>query len=192
MVEYTLIAKDRVQSRVRKRYESEISALCGLGFSGLTYCLEDHGPYSALSLLLTIPLALYKREILLLRRPLRLACANVLLSAEEPASIALCMGMGVKIYSMLSDGTVVVSSDFVSSATPGVGSRVVRLPAQPTLERAWAAHRLRVLGKEADVGPLSEATTLEHYAKMSALEDDLSQYVSAGARGFTAQCDRHW
>jgi hypothetical protein len=178
MAEYSLITEERIQSRVHRRYESEISALRDLGFRHLVCCLEEHGPYSALSLLLTVPLALYKREILLLRRPLRLACANALLSVEDPASIALCMGMGTKIYSMLSDGTVVISSDFTSGAVPRLGSHIVRLPAQPTLERTWAAHKARVARMQGVVGPLSEAMTLEYYVEMSAVEEDSSQSSS--------------
>jgi hypothetical protein len=178
MAKYSLIRNEATHSRLEKRYEYEISSLKKLGFRHLAYCLEDHGPYSALTQFLIIPLALSNREILIFKWPFRLASANVLLSAQNPSSIALCMGMGVKIYSGFSDGTMVISSNFISSAIPRTGSKITRLQPQYTLEETWTLHKAEVQSRLQEVNPLAEVMKFEHYVKMSELEEDVSQYIT--------------
>ena len=101
MAQCSQITDKRTLSRLQKRYTTEITALQNLGFHLLAYCQEDHGPYSSLTQFPIIPLALSKRELLLIRWPFRLVSANVLLSTKNPAAIALCMGMGVKVLQCL-------------------------------------------------------------------------------------------
>jgi hypothetical protein len=95
---YAKINDPALQARVRSRYDQALGTLVRLGFRHLETCLESLGPFSAVlqfpMLLLTLP----NREVLVFRRPLRLGVANALLSHDDPASIALCMGMGVKLY----------------------------------------------------------------------------------------------
>jgi len=178
MVKYSLISNQATHVRLEKRYEYEISNLRNLGFQHLAYCLEDHGPYSALTQFLVIPLALSKREILIFNWPFRLASANVLLSTQNPPSIALCMGMGIKFYSSFSDGTLIISSDFKSSAIPRTGSKINRLQLQLTLKDTWAYHKAEVHRRLQDVNPLAEVMKFEHYVKMSGIEEDVSQYIT--------------
>jgi hypothetical protein len=178
MAKYSLISNEATQSRLEKRYEYEISSLENLGFRHLAYCLEDHGPYSALTQFLVIPLAFSKREILIFKWPFRLASANVLLSTQNPSSIALCMGMGIKFYSSFSDGTLIISSDFISSAIPHTGSKITRLQPQRTLKDTWAFHKAEVHSRLQDANPLAEVMKFEHYVKMSELEEDVSQYIT--------------
>lgn len=176
MAQYSQITNPRTQSRLRKRYGNEINALTKLGFHHLAYCQEDHGPYSALTQFSIIPLALSHREFLLIKWPFRLASANVLLATENPSSIALCMGMGVKFYSVFSDGTVVISPTFRSSLVPNAGAKIIRLQPQPTLIETWASHKAEILRKSREVDLLSEMMTFGDYVLMSAIEEDPSQY----------------
>ena len=178
MVKYSLIRNPTTHSRLEKRYEHQISSIKNLGFRHLAYCLEDHGPYSALTQFLVIPLALFKGEILIFKKPFRLASANVLLSTQNPSSIALCMGMGIKFYSGFSDGTVIISSDFISSAVPRTRSKITRLQPQITLKDTWAFHKKEVHSRLQDVNPLAAVMKFEHYVKMSEIEEDVSQYIT--------------
>lgn len=177
MAKYVLITEESTRTRLDQRYFHEVSTLKDLGFRHLAYCLEDHGPFSAITQLPIIPMALSYGEVLVVKRPLRLGSANVLLSAENPTAIALCMGMGTKIYSLFSDGMVVISSDFESSAVPRSGSKIVRLPPRTTLRETWTSHKFEVLNRQTQVALVQEAMTFEDYVKLSALEEDLSQYV---------------
>jgi hypothetical protein len=176
MVKYSELIDVATHSRLEKRYRNEIVSLGNLGFRHLAYCLEDHGPYTALTKFLIIPLALSKGEILLFRWPLRLASANVLLSIQDPPSIALCMGMGIKFYSGFSDGTIIISSDFGSSLIPHERSRITRLPPQQSLRDTWFHFKSEVHRKLQNVDPVAESMKFEHYVNMSAVEEDISQY----------------
>jgi hypothetical protein len=179
MVKYSQIHHQATRSRLEKRYEHEIIALKNLGFRHLAYCLEDHGPYSVITQLLVIPLALLKGEILIFKRPFKLASANVLLSTQSPSAIALCMGMGIKFYSGFSDGTLIITSNFTSSAVPRPGSKITRLRPQPTLKDTWAFHKKEVLNRLHEVTSLAEDMKFEHYVEMSAIEEDVTQYTTS-------------
>ncbi len=176
MAQYSQITNHRIQSRLHKRYSEEIATLTKLGFHHLAYCQEDHGPYSALTQFPIIPIALRNREFLMIKWPFRLASANVLLATENPSSIALCMGMGVKFYSVFSDGMLIISSNFKSGLIPREGAKIIRLQPQPTLIETWASHKAEILRKSRDVDFLSEMMTFGDYVLMSSIEEDPSQY----------------
>jgi hypothetical protein len=171
MVDYSQITGSRTQSRLNKRYGAEISVLKNLGFHHLAYCLEDHGPYSALKQYRIIPLALLNGEFLTIKWPFRLASANVLMVFKNPPSIALCMGMGIKFYSAFSEGTVVISSSFLSTMVPREGSKVIRLPPHRSLQETWYAHKTEVIRKSHQAEFLTDVMTFGDYVLMSGFEE---------------------
>jgi hypothetical protein len=172
MVDYSQIKGNRIQSRLNKRYDAEITTLKMLGFHHLAYCIEDHGPFSALTQFRIIPLALSHGEILVIKWPLRLASANVLMASENPPSIALCMGMGIKFYSAFSEGTVIISSTFMSAMVPREGSNIIRLPPQRSLQETWAVHKAEVIRKSHQAEFLTDVMTFGDYVLMSGFEED--------------------
>jgi len=143
MAEYTRITDPNLQMRVGARYATEITSLKRAGFRPLSDCLELLGPFSAVFQLPVLLLSLSKREVLVFPRPLRLAVANALLAHSEPPSIALCMGLGVKIYTAFTDNTLLISSTFQSRALPAPTSPIGKPPPSPTVELAWSDHRTR-------------------------------------------------
>jgi hypothetical protein len=172
MVNYSQITGNRIQSRLNKRYGAEISALKNLGFHHLAYCLEDHGAFSALTQFRIIPLALSHGEILTIKWPFRLASANILMAFENPPSIALCMGMGIKFYSAFYEGTVVISSTFMSAMVPRDGSKVIRLPPKRSLQETWSAHKAEVMKQSHQAEFLTDVMTFGDYVLMSGFEVD--------------------
>jgi hypothetical protein len=177
MANYTQTTDHRIKSRLNERYHAEITALENLGFYHLAYCIEDHGPYSAIAQYRIIPLAFRHKEYLMIKWPFRLASANVLMASEDPPSIALCMGMGIKIYTAFSEGTVVISSTFFSSMVPREGAKIIRLPHQRSLQEAWSAHKAEVIKKSREVEYLTDVMTFGDYVLMSGIEEDPSQYT---------------
>jgi hypothetical protein len=113
-----------LQSRVRSRYAKDIEALARLGFRTLCSCVEQLGPYSAILRLPMMLLMLSFREVLLIRPPLRVAAASLLMTHPDPPTVALPMGMGVKFYSGFSDGSVLVTTSFQSYAVPRPASPI--------------------------------------------------------------------
>jgi len=177
MAEYTEITDLERQSRVRSRYTREMASLQALGFRHLAFCIEALGPFSAILQLPALLLMLRKKEVLVFPSPLRLAVANVLLVHGQPSSVALCMGMGVKIYTRFSDHSLLISSTFRSHAVPGPASPIIRNPPSQTPEEAWICHKKSVLEIESLGKSVAHSGSLGDYIELSQREEDLSQYV---------------
>ena len=140
------------------------------------YCLEEDRPYSVI-LHLPVLLLAFRRELILFRRPLRLAVGNALLFHADPPTAALCMGLGVKFYSRLPDGTLLITSDFRTHAVPRPGAAIVRLSIFDSIEAAWAAHRDRVGDAFGQSRFPPRRPGFREYVEMSHREEDLSQYM---------------
>ncbi len=177
MANYAEVTDPIVQAKVKARYAPEIAQLLRQGFHLLAYSLEALGPYSAIFQLPVLLLALGKKEVVAFPRPLRLAVANVLLARDAPSAIALCMGMGVKIYTGFTDGTLLISSTFHSDARPKPTSRIIRPVHSPNVELAWSSHEEEVSALEARGKVVQPGTSFRAYASFSVQEEDLSQYA---------------
>lgn len=175
MTDYTEITDPDLQSRLRERYQRETSALRALGFRPLAYVLEILRPYSAITQFPVLLLAFGKKEVLTFRRPLRMAVANILEFHTDPSAIALCMGMGVKLYTEFSDKTILITSDFQTYAEPKPFSSITRLSPFPTIEEAWRVHREHALARSAQGIAISESHSFRDYVDMSNREEDLLQ-----------------
>jgi hypothetical protein len=138
--EYTEITDPEIQSRIRTRHSTNIALLQGLGFQQFAYRLEALPPYSAISKFPIIPL-MWSKEILVFPKPARLAIANILLIYSNPSSIAEVLGLGIKFYSVFSDGTLLISSSYRSPLGAGSNSHVMKNPHCQTVEEAWQAHK---------------------------------------------------
>lgn len=176
MTDHTEITDLKLQARVRTRYEREVESLQALGFRHLTFCLETLAPYSAILQFPVLLLMLPQREVMVFPRPFRLAVANVLLVHSAPSSIALCMGMGIKVYTRFSDHSVLISSTFRSHLVPGPNSRIVRNLPSPSIEETWTSHGKRVREIEALGKVVANSSSFADYLELSKREEDLSQY----------------
>jgi hypothetical protein len=176
MTEYQPITDPALDARIRTRYQSDIAALEALGFRYLAGCLEIQGSYSAILQLPVLLLTLPKKEILVFRWPLRMGIANALLWHHDPPAIALCMGMGVKLYSRFVGGTLLITSTFQSYAVPRAGSSILKLNPSADIAQAWTAHKEAVRNLEHGKGPVRNLARFEDYVALSRQEEDLSQY----------------
>lgn len=138
--EYTEITDPDIQSRVRTLHASKIASLQALGFQHFAFCLECLPPYSAISRF-PIVLMMFRKEVLVFPSPARFGVANILLSQSNPSSIASITGLGIKFYSVFSDGTLLASSSYRSPLVPGPDSRIVKNRECQTAEEAWLAHQ---------------------------------------------------
>ena len=141
--EYGEVTDPEIRSRVRVRHSAKIAALESLGFQRLTYRLEILPPYSAISAFPLIPV-MYTKEVLVFQKPLRLGIANILLTHPSPSSMAVIIGLGVKFYSVFSDGTLLISSSFRSAFAPRPNSRIIKNPHCQTVQETWQAHKQKV------------------------------------------------
>ncbi len=178
---YSQITDPPLQLRVRARYVREITSLEALGFHPLAFCLEELGPLSALLRFPILLLMLLKREVIVIRPPLRLAVANILLFQSSPPSIALLMGMGVKIYTAFSDNSLLISTTFSNEAIPLSHTLIIRVFTSGNLHEAWELHRSHVSKLEAGGRTANATISFSSYVDYSRREEDLSQYTIAAA-----------
>jgi hypothetical protein len=177
MPKVTEIKDERLQLRVRARYAKEMATLEALGFRLLTLTLETRAPFSALAYLPLLRLMLRAKEVLVFPFPLRLASANVLFVHSEPTTIACCMGLGLKLYTTFSDGSLLISSTLLSHAAlqvPGVlkpGSQLVRTPPGRTLEEAWSLHTGQVSKMQEGGRVTNTASSLSDFVEISEREE---------------------
>ncbi len=138
--EYTEITDPSIQSRVRDRHSSKITSLQALGFQHFAYPLEALPPYSAISKF-PITLMMWSKDVLVFPSPARLGIATILLSHSSPSALAAALGLGIKFYSVFSDGTLLISSTYRSPLGPGPNSHIIKNPHCQTVEEAWLAHK---------------------------------------------------
>jgi Zn-dependent protease len=141
--EYMELVEPSVQARVRARHGLKIAPLQSLGFQQFAYPLEVLPPYSAISRF-PVVLMMLNKEVLVFPKPARLAVATALLLHSNPASLAECMGIGVKFYSVFSDGTLLISSSYRSPLLAAPNSGIIKNPHCQSPEEAWGAHQKRV------------------------------------------------
>lgn len=138
--EYMEITDPSIQSRVRARHNLKVAPLQALGFQHFAYRLEALPPYSAITKF-PIVLMMFSKEVLVFPKPARLGVANILLTHSTPSTIAECLGLGVKFYSVFSDGTLLISSSYRSPLVPPSNSRIIKNPHCQNADEAWIAHR---------------------------------------------------
>jgi Zn-dependent protease len=141
--EYTEITDPSIQSRVRARHSSKLSSLQALGFQHFSYRLEALPPYSAISKF-PIILLMWSKEVLVFPKPARLGVANMLMIHSTPSTIAECLGLGIKFYSVFSDGTLLISSSYRSALAPSSNSQIIQNPQCQTSEEAWLVHQQKI------------------------------------------------
>jgi hypothetical protein len=159
-----------IERRVRARYADQVDAMEQLGFHELCCYSELLGDYSLLLSLGNVIFMRMKREVLYRRRRLQAAAAFLLLRHTNPETIALPMGMGVKLYSGFADGTLVITANFVSTAVPRANTGVRKQAEVMSIPRAWQRHQERVATFRTN-GAMLSADSFGVYIAMSRQED---------------------
>lgn len=167
--EYTEITDPNVQSRVRTLHASKIASLQALGFQHFAFCLECLPPFSAISRF-PLVLMLFRKEVLVFPKPARFGVANILLSHSSPSSIASITALGIKFYSVFSDGTLLVSSSYHSPLVPGPDSRIIKNRDCQTAEEAWLAHRQKAAELEARGFTLRNLSSFADYVEIEKMK----------------------
>jgi hypothetical protein len=179
--DYTQITEPDLQAQVRARYSAEIQSLTAIRFHPLCFYLEQLGPFSALLQLPILLLMLSKKEVLAIRRPLRLGAGFMLLAHPQPPAIALPMGMGVKLYSSFTDGSLLISSTFAPAAVPGPGSPIAKITGLAGTQDTWRLHQDRLRQLEEGGKIVQAQTSFDTYIAMSRQEEDTRRYVFVAA-----------
>jgi hypothetical protein len=161
---------EATQKRVRERYADDIQQLSTAGFSEYDFYSELLRPYSLIRDFPMLVLMRLKREVISRHPGLRAAGSYMLMRHDSPPTIALPMGMGLKLYTGFTDRFIVVSASFRSYAIPENNPLVQKHGDDVSIEEAWHLHRRRADGNLA-LGRTFREASYEHFVEMSALEE---------------------
>ena len=164
----------KIQSRVRRRYARECSELAAQGFEELCFYSEQLGRYTSLLYFPMTLLMLYKGEVLGGHGRFDVGGSYMLMYHRHPSTIALPLGLGVKLYTGFTDGTLFVSASFDSYLQPSRDT-VVKHSSKLPVEEAWRQHQQRVAEAEAQGKQVRPASDFQRYVEMSRQEDAASR-----------------
>ncbi len=170
-IEYRQDFLPELADKARTRFEEEINRLRAFGFSEFGCYTELLPNYSLLTHLLIFVLAKSNREIIRVESPLRLAMSQPLLVHREQASCALVFGMGVKFYSLFTDGTGLITANFPSRPIQDMQRKLYKSAAPRSLEECWQAHQAEIVSFQQIGRQLDEEISFENYVAISKREE---------------------
>jgi hypothetical protein len=113
---------------------------------------------------------MFSKEVLVFPKPARLGVANILMIHSSPSSIAECLGLGIKFYSVFSDGTLLISSSFRSALAPTSNSRIIMNPHCRSVEEAWLAHKQKAAELELQGIRVQNLSSFADYVKIEKMK----------------------
>jgi hypothetical protein len=169
--EYILATDPDIHVRIHARYAREVESLTKLGFRHLCYYLEQLGRFSAVFQLPMLLLMLAHREVVTIGSPLRIAAGFVLLYHTDPPTIALPMGMGIKLYTDFTDRSILITCTFTNAAVPNLSPHIRRIATTKGIDEAWRLHQSNVRDIESGGRLVVPQLSFNSYVGMSHREE---------------------
>jgi hypothetical protein len=160
-----------IQSRVRRRYLREHGALTASGFEELCFYSERLGAFSAIRYMPMTILMMLNGEVLGGHGRFDAGGSYLLMRHRRPATIALVLGLGIKLYSGFTDGTVLISANFDSCLQPDGNRRIVKYASKLPLDETWTRHQRRVDEITGAGSQIVQTLDFDRYVEMSRRED---------------------
>jgi hypothetical protein len=161
------IADPAITVRIAKRYETEIDILRRLQFQDFCYYNERLFPFSAVAYFIPLLLMRLYREVIQFRRPLRISTNHPLLIAPRHATYGLVMGMGVKFYTVFTDGTVLISANFHSREIHDDRRKVYKHATPGSIHTAWQSHQQLITALQGQEKTFDEPMHFDTYVRAS-------------------------
>ena len=169
--EYILVTDSHIQSRIRARYTHDIESLTKLGFRQLCFYTEQLKPFSAIFQFPIMFLMLLHREVLTIQSPLRISPGFILLYHTDPSTIALPMGMGIKLYTGFTEQSILIKCTFDNAAVPNPNPYIRRNATTKGLDEAWHLHQYQVRDLESNGKVTLQHLSFNSYVDMSRREE---------------------
>ena len=173
--EYILATDPDVHSRIHARYARDIELLTRLRFRHLCYYMEQLQPFSAVFQLPMLLLMFLHREVLTIQSPLRIAPGFILLYQTDPPTIALPMGMGIKMYTGFTEGSILITCTFSNIGVPSPSPYIRRIETTKGLDEAWRLHQSNVREVEMNGKVALPQVSFNSYVDMSRREEHTFQ-----------------
>ena len=161
------ITQSRVKNKIKKRYRSSILELKKLGFQGYAFYSEITNAFSLISMFRTFLAMCFKKEVLSIRHPLRIATSYPLLALPEQGTYAVAYALETKFLTLFTDGTALVTG--TEGRIPTFVDETAKLHRQGTTQTvaaAWQQHQDRVGVFKKEGKEEKSDTRFEDYAEI--------------------------
>jgi hypothetical protein len=166
-VEHVQILSSELEMRIRKRYQLEISQLTDLGFD---YLFSDGEAFSLFRLALILPaltviLMLRKGEVVTVHEGLKLMAGHPVYISRNKTAFAEPSGLGVKFYTALQNGSLLISKDYDDEDLP-TGPMIAAYARKASISDTWADHQKRIEALEAAGKRVNQQYSFQAYAEI--------------------------
>ena len=170
-IEYRQEYAPDLMEKARVRFADEMNRLRALGFSEFGCYTELLPNFSLFTYFHIFVPAKLNREIIRVESPLRLVMSQPLMVYHELPTFALVFGMGVKFYTLFTDGTGLIGANFPSRIIQDMQRKLYKYAAPQSLEDCWKAHLCEISGFQQMGRQLGDRITFESYVAISHREE---------------------
>jgi hypothetical protein len=170
-VEYRQDNNPELMGETRKRFVDEIGQLRSFGFAEYCCYTELLPKYSAITNLLTYLLAKLNHEIIRIELPLRIAMSQPILVHREQGAYALVFGLGVKFYTLFTDGTGLITANFPSQPIQDMQLKLYKFAEARSIADGWQAHLTEIASLQKMGRQVDERIDFENYVLISRREE---------------------
>lgn len=163
-----------VQERVRRRFAKDIGFLMSKDFHELCFYGEQLPPLSlrrARYLPINV-LMFFAREVLSMRNGRQITASFILMLNPEMPTLALPMGMGIKLYTAFEDGHLLITNSFPVLESPRPGTNVDKQSSAGKGMDVWAFHLKRIAEYEGRGQRPDPLLDFNRYILLSNQEED--------------------
>lgn len=171
--EYQQTTDIEIQDRVRSKYRASIDGLKALNFQELCFFSEtaralglSNGPLGPLGVLAASP-----KEVIRIGRDLSASAFFLLLVSREYDTYVAPFGLGLKFYTSFTDGTCVITTNFLSQAIHDDVEKLYKSPQPGSIEAAWKHHQTWVSDLTARGKQTKYHLSFDEFAKLAYKED---------------------
>jgi hypothetical protein len=172
--QYHQITDNGIQDRVRSKYRASIDQLKALNFQELCFFSETvWGLGLANGLLGPLGvLAASFKEVMRIGKDLSANLFFLLLASREYDTYVAPFGMGVKFYTSFTDGTCVITTNFLGENIHDDGEKLYKSAQPGPIEAAWKHHQAWVSDLTARGKQRNYHLSFDDFAKLACKEDN--------------------
>jgi hypothetical protein len=156
-----------LEQRIRRRYQSEIDQLQGLGFD---YQFSDGETFPLFRFVLIFPALVVfamwcKREVMTIHDGTKHLVGHPVYISKNKTAFAEPCGLGTKFYTAFQDGSLLISTTYAAVGMPA-GPMIERHGRKAGISDTWSAHQQRIAELEAEGKRTERQTSYQAYAEI--------------------------
>ncbi len=165
LIAFQQIAQPDVESKIRHKYQSEITALKEIGAVEMCFFRMVYPSFSCLTLWPYWLLALRRKEVVETQRPLRFTIGHPLLVFKDRTTYMTCSDSHVEFCTCFTDGTIWFSLNESKRGIADDKLKFHKYGHDSTIDYAWKSHCGRTTAFMQEGKQISSEVSLEEFAE---------------------------